>query len=326
MTTSHTAQARANANIALIKYWGKRSLELNLPAVGSISITLDGLHSTTAVTFADEFTTDQFLLNGEPREAMALRVSEQLDLLRQLAGSEQRARVVSDNNFPTGAGLASSASGFAALTVAAAKALELDLTPRRLSQLARQGSASAARSLFGGFVELFRGDQGGGEDCYAEPLMAAAAWPLEVVIAVTDAAEKSVGSTAGMLASAQSPYFEPWVSTSDADLQQGRRAILAKDFAALATVAEASCLKMHGLMLATAPGLLYWQGATLDCLHAVRALRAAGTGVFFTVDAGPQVKAICEPGAAQRVQQVLAAVPGVTQTWISSLGAGVEVS
>ncbi len=320
------AQARANANIALIKYWGKRSVELNLPAVGSISITLDGLHSTTAVTFADDFDTDEFSLNGEPREAMAVRVSEHLDLLRQLAGSAQRARVVSDNNFPTGAGLASSASGFAALTVAAAKALQLDLSPRQLSQLARQGSASAARSLFGGFVELFRGEQPSGEDCYAEPLMDAAAWPLEVVIAVTDAAEKSVPSTAGMLASAQSPYFPAWVTTSEADLEQGRRAILAKDFAALATAAEASCLKMHGLMLATEPGLLYWQGATLECLHAVRGLRAAGTGVFFTVDAGPQVKAVCEPGVAKRVQQVLADVPGVTQTWVAPLGAGVAVS
>ena len=181
MTTLYSAQARANANIALIKYWGKRSAHLNLPAVGSISITLDRLHTVTSVAFADEFAADSFVLNGDTQEGMSMRVSEHLDRLRDIAGTHRPARVCSDNNFPTAAGLASSASGFAALTAAAASALQLDLTPRRLSQLARQGSASAARSLFGGFVELHRGVRDDGEDCYAEPLMAAADWPLEVV-------------------------------------------------------------------------------------------------------------------------------------------------
>jgi diphosphomevalonate decarboxylase len=324
MTNTYTGRARANANIALIKYWGKRATALNLPAVGSISITLDSLNTETQVDFDDAAEIDQFLLNGEPREAMVPRVIQQLDLLRQLAGMNLRARVVSHNNFPTGAGLASSASGFAALTAAAAQALELNLTPRVLSQLARQGSASAARSIFGGFVELHRGMSDDGEDCYAEPVLAADAWPLEVVVAVTDAAEKTVGSREGMLASVGSPYFPPWVATNDADLQRGRRAILSRDFGSLATVAEESCLKMHGLMLATVPGLLYWRGATLECLHRIRALRAAGTGVFFTVDAGPQVKAVCEPGAAESVRQMLADVAGVTKTWVSALGGGVQ--
>ena len=320
-----TGAARAHANIALIKYWGKRNTRLNLPAVGSISVTLEDLYTDTEVSFVAEGSTDEFSLNGERREAMLPRVTAQLDLLRQLAGTDQRAEVVSHNNFPTGAGLASSASGFAALTAAAARALQLDLTPRALSRLARRGSASAARSLFGGFVELKRGQRDDDdEDCYAEPLLAAEAWPLEVVVAVTDAAEKSVSSRDGMLASAESAYFPAWVATSDADLQLGRQAILTRDFAGLAAVAEASCLKMHGLMLATAPGLLYWQGPTLACLHRIRALRDAGTGVFFTVDAGPQVKAVCEPGAAERVREALAAVPGVTRTWVSGLGAGVR--
>ena len=324
MTITITGRARANANIALIKYWGKRAAELNLPAVGSISMTLKDLHSDTQVSFDAAGSADQFVLNGELAKPMLPRVTQQLDLLRQLAGIDHRAQVVSHNNFPTGAGLASSASGFAALTAAAAQALQLDLTPRKLSQLARQGSASAARSVFGGFVELHRGMRDDGEDCYAEPLLEADAWPLEVVVAVTDAAQKSVGSREGMLASAQSPYFTSWITSSDADLQVGRHAIVGQDFAALATVAEASCLKMHGLMLATAPGLMYWRGATLECLHEIRALRDAGTGVFFTVDAGPQVKAVCEPGTAERVRQVLAAVPGVTETWVSALGAGIE--
>lgn len=319
------ARVRARANIALIKYWGKADDRLNIPAVGSISVTLDRLWSDTEVEFSDELSADEFLLGGTSRPDQLARASNTLDLVRELAGVTLPARVSSENNFPTGAGLASSASGFAALSAAATRALGLELTERELSVLARRGSGSAARSIFGGFVEMHAGSAVDGSDSYAEPLLDAAAWPLVVVIAITGRGEKPVGSRSGMAASAAtSPYYSAWVETSAADLALGRSAILAKDFAALARVAEHSCLKMHAAAMANQPPLLYWNPATVACLQACAALQAAGTPVFFTIDAGPQVKAVCTPDVVPTVVTALRGVPGVIDVIESGLGPGLE--
>jgi diphosphomevalonate decarboxylase len=320
------AAAQAQPNIALVKYWGKRDVPLNLPAVGSLSITLESLWTRTRVRFDAALAADCVRLNGKADDKEASRVVECLDLLRARAGTSLRADVDSENNFPTGAGLASSASGFAALVVAAAKALGLDLSPAELSELARRGSGSAARSIFGGFVEWSRGERTDGRDSVARPILAAEAWPLTVVVAVTSTAQKSVGSTAGMNRTRDtSPYYDAWVDTSERDLAEARAAVLAKDFDKLADLSEYSCLKMHALALAARPGLLYWNGATVEAMHAVRALRAAGVPVFFTVDAGPQLKAICLPQAAAQVRAALEAVPGVLRIHETGLGAGARV-
>lgn len=320
------AAARARSNIALVKYWGKSEGTLNVPAVGSISIALEALWSDTEVEFSADFRADTLELDGERRPDRLARVSACLDLLRRRAGVDTRASVVSRNNFPTAAGLASSASGFAALVGAAAAALELGLSPRELSILARQGSGSAARSIFGGYVEMHAGRAADGSDSYAEPLLDADQWPLEVVVAINSSSEKSVASGSGMTRSAQtSPYYPAWVETHGADLDAVRHAIAARDFEALGEVAEFNCLKMHAAALAARPALLYWSGATVDCMHAVRHLRGSGVPVFFTIDAGPQLKAVCEPGARSAVATALAAVPGVAQVLISGIGPGLEL-
>ena len=325
-TSERRASARAYANFALIKYWGKADARLNVPAVGSISITLDALWSDTDVEFDEILAADDLELDGGRRADQLAKVSACLDLVRERAGIRTRARVVSRNNFPTGAGLASSASGFAALVRAAAAALELDLTPRELSILARRGSGSAARSIFGGFVEMHAGRASDGSDSFAEPLLASDAWPLEIAIAVTATGEKEIGSRSGMTSSADSsPYYSAWVETQEADLAAAREAIAERDFAALAAVAEHNCLKMHALALANDPPLLYWNPATVDCLHAIRRLRATGVPVFFTIDAGPQVKAICLPGARARVEAALRERPGVLDVLRSGLGPGAEL-
>jgi diphosphomevalonate decarboxylase len=189
------AAARARANIALVKYWGKADPLLNVPAVGSVSITLDGLFSETEVEFDGTLDGDSLVLDGEADAAALARVSACLDLLRSRAGVADRARVASRNNFPTGAGLASSASGFAALVAAAADALDLSLSARELSILARRGSGSAARSIFGGYVEMHAGVSADGDDSYAEQLLEPEAWPLRVVIAITSRERKPTGST-----------------------------------------------------------------------------------------------------------------------------------
>ena len=332
MTTSERAAsgrratARARANFALVKYWGKADARLNVPAVGSISITLEALWSDTDVEFDERLAADELSLDGQRRADQLAKVSACLDLLRARAGIRTRARVTSSNNFPTGAGLASSASGFAALVTAAAGALDLKLAPRELSVLARRGSGSAARSLYGGFVEMHAGHAPDGADSFAEPLLRADEWPLEVAIAITAMSEKEVGSRSGMERSAvSSPYYAAWVATQGGDLRTARDAIRARDFAALAEVAERNCFKMHAAALAATPPLLYWNGATVECVHAIRRLRASGVPVFFTIDAGPQVKAICLAEARPRVEVALREVPGVLDVLASRLGPGAEL-
>ncbi len=327
--TASTGQATAIAqpNIALVKYWGKRDVALNLPAAGSLSITLDALHTRTSVRFDPALGADDIVLNGVRDPDHTRRISAFLDLFRNRARADTRARVESANDFPTGAGLASSASGFAALAVAANGALGLGLDARQLSILARRGSGSAARSIFGGFVEMAAGRRADGEDAFASSLLDADAWPLSVVVAVTSRAAKATGSSAGMQASERtSPYYRAWVDAVPGDLATAREAVRAHDFETLASVSEASCLAMHAVMLSTRPGLLYWNAATVACMHLIRDLRARGTGVFFTIDAGPQVKAVCLPNAAAGVADALRGIAGVEDVMTSGLGRGARIA
>ena len=158
------------------------------------------------------------------------------------------------------------------------------------------------------------------------PLLDAGAWPLEVVIAITDRAAKSVSSTEGMQRSAEtSAYYPAWVSSTRVDYGQAEAAVANRDFAALAALAENSCLKMHAVMSSSVPAMIYWRPATIACIEALRGLQQAGVGVFFTIDAGPQIKAICEPGAAGQVSEVLSEVPGVMETHTVGLGEGARV-
>ncbi len=321
------ATCRARSNIALVKYWGKANAELNTPAVGSISVTLEGLWTETRIRFDPALRRDRLILDGKERDDQLARVSKCLDLVRAIADRAVPAEVVSANNFPTGAGLASSASGFAALVGAATAALDIDLSPRELSILARRGSGSAARSIFGGYVEMYKGAATDGSDSYAEPLAPAEAWPLRILVAITAEGEKAVGSGPGMaLSAASSPYYGEWVRSHPADLDIARAAIAERNFDALADVSESSCLKMHAAAMSTTPPLLYWNGATVDCLARIRQMRADGVPVFFTIDAGPQVKAICEPGAQADVRAALESVAGVRDVIVTELGPGLELS
>lgn len=327
MDCTTQATAVAHPNIALVKYWGKRDAARNLPAVGSISITLDRLTTTTTVAFDTALECDRFELDGHPAPSgRTQRVIRCLDLFRDRVTDAGCARITSRNNFPTGAGLASSASGFAALVVAVDHALGTELSRAELADLARQCSGSAARSLFGGFVELAFVAGSDRRQTTTAQLLGAEDWPLAVAVAIVSTAEKPVGSTAGMeLTARTSPYYSAWVADADRDLGEARSAIERRDFDALADVAELSCLKMHAVALAARPGLLYWHGATVECLHRIRELRRQGVPVFFTVDAGPQVKAVCVPEALDRVTAELAQVPGVESLLSAGLGDGARV-
>ncbi len=328
MSAGRSATAEARSNIALVKYWGKRDAALNLPATGSLSLTLDGLTTRTTVTWLDGDAGDSLLLGGveEHGEALA-RVSRFLDLVRARAGLRAAARVESANDFPTASGLASSASAFAALALAATGAAGLSLPGAELSALARRGSGSAARSIFGGLVEMRRGQADDGSDAYAVPLLGESEWDLRLVVAVVGGGViKAVSSRSGMdLTTATSPLYPAWIECVAADLAAAKRAIEARDLAGLGEVAERNALAMHATALAAHPAVLYWRGATVEALHALRALRAGGVGAWATIDAGPHVKALCAPGDATRVEATLAAVPGVTRTIACRPGAGARL-
>ncbi|MCZ6620163.1 MAG: diphosphomevalonate decarboxylase [Gammaproteobacteria bacterium] len=307
--------AQAHPNIALVKYWGKQDRPGNYPATPSLSITLNTL--TTHTEVSDAPGSDEFFLDDEPRDDA--KVTACLRALRTRYDIPPLC-IRSTNNFPTAAGLASSASGFAALVCAIDAHCELKLDKAELSAQARLASGSAARSVFGGFVSL------NGPDWTATELLGPDVWPLAIVIAITATKAKATSSSAGMrISAATSPFFDAWITSSEVDFRQGVEHVKKQDFASLAELAEHNCLKMHGLMMSSRPGLVYWNAATLSCIHVIRTLRADGLPVFFTIDAGPQVKAVCQPEVAATVAKALAETPGVLKTMTARLGGGARV-
>src|SRR5699024_11133831 len=321
-----SATAVAHANIALIKYWGKRSLSRNLPAVGSISMTVDSLKTETEVSFEDTLEQDHFELNGKKVKGPAReRVSSFLDLIRPTE-RETYAEVVSTNNFPTGAGLASSASGFAALTLAASRAAGQHLKKKDLSRVARQGSGSAARSVYGGLVEMKRGATPDGKGDYAETLADEDYWDLRLVVVLTAEDGKEVGSTQGMIHAAEtSPFYSKWIDEQPADLEAMRQAIVQKNFEKLGELTERSCFKMHGLMMAAQPSLLYWNPTTVMVVQKVRELRSQGIPAYITMDAGPQVKILCLPAWIDNIKQALSTINSIKKLWICKPGPAAEI-
>ena len=318
--SAHTATALAHPNIALAKYWGKRSIAGNVPATPSVSVTLGGLDTRTTVTFDEALTADVLSLDGVTQAGRPLaRVTAMLDELRALAGTRTRASVSSVNGFPTASGLASSASGFAALARAGSAALRLSLDDALLSRIARRASASAARSVLGGFVAL-----GTEDDAAAEPVAAASHWSLAVVVAAATLDAKPIGSTEAMERTrTTSPFYAAWLEDAPALAAEVRAAILARDLQRLGEAAEASAMRMHACALAARPAIAYWTPPTLALLAEVRALRARGLGVWATIDAGPHVKALCSGDDAARVDEALH--PWCVRTFIAHPGEGARV-
>jgi diphosphomevalonate decarboxylase len=313
------ATAWAHTNIALVKYWGKRAsgAGLNLPATGSLSMTLDGFGTTTTVELTRD-ARDTFVLDDD-ENGEDVRVSAFLDLVRARARRHERARVTSRNQVPTAAGLASSASAFAALALAATRAYDLELVPRDLSILARHGSGSAARSIFGGFVLMHKGARDDGLDCFAEPVPT----PMQarLVVVRCGAGKKAVGSRSGMeLARATSPMFAVWTESHGIDLLEATDALKQGDLSKLGDVMEFSTHKMHSTTFTARPGFWYWNPVTLAVLAEVKSLRDRGTGAWATMDAGPHVKVLCAPVDAANIARHLEGLHGVVGVDVTGLG------
>lgn len=313
--------ARACANIALVKYWGKRDAALNLPATGSLSLTLAALATQTTVTFDRALVQDELELDGfSARFADTARASQFLDLVRTAAGITSRARVISKNEFPTASGLASSASGYAALALAASKAAGLSLSEKELSILARRGSGSAARSIYGGFVRMNAGDTT--ESAYAEPLASPLVDNVRMVIAIVGGGTpKQHGSRDAMEhTAATSPYYQAWVQLVPKDLEDAMAALAKGDLEALGTIAEANALAMHASAMAARPGVVYFQPATIAVHNEVRGLRACGLAAWATMDAGPHVKVLTTDEDAPTIAMRIKDIDGVTAVTISGAG------
>ena len=301
-----------------MKCWGKEpGLEReNVPATPSLSIALAALSTRTEVSAAAQ---EQLCINGETvRDAKLERF---IGTMRE-AWDLPLLAVTTCNDFPTGAGLASSASGFAALVTAIDGEFGLGLSEAQRSIWARRGSASAARSVVGGFATLEERDG----EWSAKTILTKEDWPLEVVVAVTSMETKATSSTTGMERSRNtSPFYPAWVHSTLEDFREAECTVADRDFDALAQISEHSCLKMHALMLSTNPPLVYWNEATLTAMRTIKELREAGTPVFFTIDAGPQLKAICRPGFGAEVEVALARSPGVLSVWRSGIGDGARL-
>jgi diphosphomevalonate decarboxylase len=319
---THTAPA----NIAFIKYWGARDLAQAIPLNASISMTLSECVSLSTVAFEDgSDEPDRIELVDEdgsltiPPVAFRARALAHLDRVRRWAGRGGSFRVATRNSFPTGSGIASSASGFAALTLAATRALGLTLSTGELSSLARMsGSGSAARSVMGGYVAWSaEGDAG-----HATPIAPASHWDLRDVIALVDPGVKAVSSLEGHRLAPTSPHFDARQRLLPGRLKQVRRAIDGRDFAALGPILEEEAIELHLIAMSSKPPIFYWRPGTLAVLEALRAERARGLAAWATMDAGANVHVICQPAAERSVAAMLESLPGVLEVLLDGVGEG----
>jgi len=318
-SASHSSTAVACANIAFIKYWGNRDHALRLPVNNSFSMNLKELYTRTTVTLAPSISGDELFINGvEVSGAGLARISGILDLVRVASGKNHFMRVESENNFPTGAGIASSAAAFAALALAASNATGLTLDEPALSRLARRGSGSASRSVPGGFVEWQMGEDE--ESSYAFSIAPAEHWDLADCIAIVSSGHKKTGSTQGHPLADTSPLQAARVADAPRRVDICREAILQRDFAHLASIAEADSDLMHAVMMTSNPALFYWKPATLRVMQAVRDWRAAGIPVFYTIDAGPNVHVITLKEKVNEIQVKLTSLEGVEKVLTATVG------
>lgn len=325
------ATAIAPANIAFIKYWGKKDEALRLPLNSSISMNLSNAYTTTTAEFSKAFPQDTINVASDTSfttfthvlKNSELRIIAHLDRMRKLKGTDMRARVVTKNSFPAGAGIASSASGFAALTVAAAAALDLSVSEKELSILARLGSGSACRSIPDGFVMWEEGNSS--ETSYAHSLYPPGHWDLRDIVAVVQSKPKEVGSTSGMEAARTSPFLEARLAAIPGRIARVKKALEQKDIHALGNVIEEDCLDMHAVMQSQKPPLNYLTDETREIINAVRRWRSGGLAVCFTIDAGPNVHLICEGKDEQVISKKASEISGVQQIIVNKPARGARI-
>ncbi len=323
---SHKATISAPSNFAFIKYWGAKDLARVIPANPSLSMTLEHCRSRSTVEWVEAPGEDEVRWRGG-RGALeaappdfAQRILAQLANLRRWAEIDGHFRVATENTFPAAAGLASSASGFVALTLATLAALGRKVSEFEASRLARlSGSGSASRSVSGGYVEW---PFGPAEDGWAEQVHPADHWQLADVIALVATEPKKTSSLEGHKRARSSPYWRARQAALPDRLEIVRRALEERDLTSLGETVEAEAVDLHCVAMTSLPPIFYWQPATLEVLAAVRQLRREGVEAYSTLDAGPNVHVICRPESVSRVAQRLAGTAGVQRVIEDQVGTG----
>lgn len=316
--------AKACANIAFIKYWGRKQADINLPNTATISMNLSNLITTTTVEFSQTYKKDQINIDGEDLSKESNRVINHLDRIRQLAKIALKARVVSKNSFPHSSGLASSASGFAALTLAATKAAGLNLTQKQLSILARLGSGSAARSIPDGFSELTTGKSH--QSSYAYSLHPANFWKINALAVIVSFDKKGIGSLEGHKAADSSPFYQKRLQLLPQKISRLKLAVKQRNFPKFGEILEQEALELHAIALTSQPPIVYWNPGTLEVIKLCQNLKTKGLLCYYTIDAGPQLVVFCLPKDTKKIVQKLQQLTTVKQVIINSPGKGAGYS
>lgn len=316
--------ARAHTNIALLKYWGKINSDLILPANDSISLTLDKFYTDTEVTFSDEYTSNLFYLNHQLIDVKKMqRINRVLEAVKSEFGYQGFAKIESENHVPTAAGLASSASGMAALAGAAVSALGSHTDLTNLSRLARLGSGSASRSVFGGIVHWHRGYDH--QSSFAEQIVSEDLIDLNMVTIVIDRRQKKVKSTLGMQHTAStSPFYPAWVEATNQAIPEMISAVQNNDFTKIGELAEHSAAMMHATTLSSKPAFIYFAPETIQAIKLVEQLRESGIECYYTIDAGPNVKVLCQSKNITRVKRFFASYFDQDQLVVAKPGSGIK--
>lgn len=318
------ATATSPANLAFIKYWGNKNHKLRIPNNNSLSMNLSGIETTTTVEFDPDLENDQLILNEQAITGKGLeRAQTILDWVRKKADIKFKARINSENTFPTGTGIASSASGFSALATAAAAAVSLDLNDRELSSLARLGSGSASRSIPDGIVEWQAGHDH--ESSYAESLYDVDYWKLHDLVVIVDREHKKVGSTQGHGLADTSPMYQGRLDSLPERIAKLKKALTDKDFTTFGEICEADSLSLHAVMMTSEPYVLYWMPGTIDVMQSVAKWREDGLESYFSLDAGANVHVLCQPKDVDELKKRLTNLRGVQEILVSQVGPGARV-
>ncbi len=318
------ATAWAPVNVALIKYWGKDDLRFRLPSNSSFSVCLKRLGTLTTVEFSQDFIKDKVGIDGSIAEERDLdRVVGHVDHMRKLRGVQYPVQIESKNNFPMSVGLSSSASGFAALSKATDSALELGLSPRQLSRIARMGSGSASRSVPDGWVEWRAGTSD--VSSYSESIFPADHWDLRVLVILLSQDEKRVSSTDGHAAAQTSPFFKVRKREIRKKLVNMKTFVQERNFSLFGELLEDEALNMHAVMLTSKPNLIYWLPETVRVMQAIQDWRAQGLESYFTINTGQNVFVFCKPKDENRLVRKLSRLEGVIEIRRDSIGRGAKI-
>ncbi len=318
------ATAIAPSNIAFTKYWGRKDEILRLPDNGSVSMSLSNLLTTTTVEFSTDFKSDTVIIDGQEIKVEVERAIKQINRVRKMAGISYKAKVVSKNNFPSGTGLSSSSSGFAALTLAATKAAGLNLFQKELSILARTASGAACRSIPGGFVEWLDGNTS--KTSYSKTILPKDYWKIVDVVAVVSENKKEVPTSKGHANAQSSPFMKVRLSHMKKKNVLVKKLIKNRNFKKFGELIEAEALELHAIMLTQIPHLIYWTPGTLRIMKLVSKWRAEGLPVYFTINTGQDIHLICEQKNIKKVEEKLKELDFVKEIIVNTPGEGARLS